>query len=77
MVVCEKLNELDRARVREVLDLLDRMHSGRPLDESLKARVHGVDALHCPFHNASGELSEQCLNGCRVEELINQGKLSP
>jgi len=77
MVTCEKLAELDRAKVAEVLDLLDRMHSGRPPEKELAKTVHSEEVVHCPFHRADGELNEECLNGCRVEELIESGKIQP
>jgi hypothetical protein len=77
MVTCEKLAELDREKVAEVFDLLDRMHSGRPADPDLAKQIHAEGVAHCPFHRTDGELNEACLNGCRVEELIESGKLNP
>ena len=77
MVTCEKLAELDRSKVAEVLDLLDRMHSGRPLETDLAKKIRSEEVAHCPFHRADGELNEECLNGCRVEELIEAGKIQP
>lgn len=75
MITCEKLAELDREKVAEVLDLLDRMHTGRPTDPDLAKEIHGEGVAHCPFHRADGELSDACLKGCRVEELIESGEI--
>jgi len=75
MVTCEKLAELDREKVAEVLDLLDRMHSGRPVEPELAKKIHGEEVVHCPFHRADGELNDACLKGYRVEELIESGKI--
>jgi len=66
-----KLFECSEARVNEVIDLLERMSTGKPPGwRSRSAPVVG-SVQHCPYYCDDGTVPEACQDGCRLIELID------
>jgi hypothetical protein len=70
MTECKKLAELDLEKRAEVLDMIDRMHSGRPKEPDLSKKIDLSVVTHCPYHHGEGEISEACESGCQIEKLM-------
>lgn len=71
MPTCKTLSELSPERVREVLDLIDRMHTGRGADERVAMELGNESLDHCPFYRGDGVVADACSDGCRIDELLH------
>lgn len=66
---CCELNKLNPEEVNKILDLLERMSTGKPAGWKSRAQPLAGATRFCPYFEGSAG-AEPCQNGCRLKELI-------
>jgi acyl-CoA reductase-like NAD-dependent aldehyde dehydrogenase len=68
---CCKLGELKAEDANEIMDLLERMSTGKPAGWKSRAKPVAEAVRYCPYFAGDGEPSDACRDGCKLKELID------